>query len=208
MINVNVRKKIVAKPRNEYLEHWERVNGGSRDWRSSAVVMQRYTSRRECVRKYAFAIPNQAALDTIAKYAPIVELGAGTGYWSYLLRQMGVRVVAIDEAPIDGKHDNHFEFEKSWTEVVPGGPADLVNYLEHTLMLCWPNYNSSFAYDALKAYGGKTCIYIGEGWGGCTGDEAFHELLSDAWNEVAAVDIPQWDGIHDALYVYERKETP
>lgn len=198
----------MTKLYNEYLECWERANGDSRDWRDLNTVMRRSTSRRECVLKYAFAVPNQAALDTIAKHTPIVELGAGTGYWSYLLRQMGVRVVAIDEAPIDGMHDNYFGFEKSWTEVVPGSPDNLVDYPEHTLMLCWPNYKSSFAHDAIKAYGGKTCIYIGEGWGGCTGDDAFHELLSTAWTEVATVAIPQWEGMHDALYVYERIEKP
>ena len=44
----------------------------------------------------AFAVPNQQALDVLAKHAPLLELGAGTGYWASLLRGAGVDVLAYD----------------------------------------------------------------------------------------------------------------
>src|SRR6266542_3799539 len=34
--------------------------------------------------RYAHAIPDEDALETLAELAPLVELGAGTGYWAWL----------------------------------------------------------------------------------------------------------------------------
>ena len=44
-----------------------------------------------------------------------------------------------------------------------------------------------------------------EGYGGCTADDSFHQLLDDEWDEDQEVDLPQWDGIHDRLTVYRRR---
>ena len=61
------------------------------------------------------------------------------------------------------------------------------------------------AVNALRAYAGRRVAYVGEWDGGCTGDEAFHALLSRGWRETERVAIPQWWGLHDALYIYERR---
>ena len=41
-----------------------------------------------------------------AAAAEVVEIGAGTGYWTSLLRRRGVRVAAYDLAPCDGAEPN------------------------------------------------------------------------------------------------------
>ena len=42
---------------------------------------------RESLRdKYAFAIPNKEAINVVCKYTPIIEIGAGKGYWAALIR--------------------------------------------------------------------------------------------------------------------------
>lgn len=56
-------------------------------------------NRSQFVKKCAWAVPNMAAINEIARQGKIVEVGAGTGYWTFLLRQMGVDVVAYDESP-------------------------------------------------------------------------------------------------------------
>src|SRR5439155_24610228 len=47
-------------------EAWLRAPGGA----------SAYERRVACVRRYAFGVPNRAALEAIGRYAPIVELGA------------------------------------------------------------------------------------------------------------------------------------
>jgi hypothetical protein len=46
-----------------------------------------------------WAKPTERALRLIAKRSPVVEIGAGDGYWAYLLRRIGCDVDAIDIEP-------------------------------------------------------------------------------------------------------------
>lgn len=59
------------------------------------------------------------------------------------------------------------------------------------------------AHRALAAYAGSTVIYIGEGHGGCTANDAFFDALAH-WTVEREVELPQWWGVHDALTVYRR----
>ena len=43
--------------------------------------------------------PKRIALRTILAYSPLVEIGAGTGYWARLLRQLGADIVCYDAVP-------------------------------------------------------------------------------------------------------------
>ena len=191
---------------NEYIYTWQAVDGGNRDWRDMKKAVARYRAREMCVKKFSWAIPNEEALATIAKYGPIVELGAGSGYWAYLLRARGVIVEAYDKDP-PTLGARKYGFNKMWTNVNVGDTSVLQYYSggKHALMLCWPCYDDPFAFDALTAYKGNTLIYIGESWGGCTGDDQFFRLLQNEWECTETVDIPRWDGIHDSLFVYKRK---
>lgn len=163
-------------------------------------------SRRDALcRKYAWAIPSPEALDRIAALGPIVEIGAGTGYWAYLLGEMGVDVLAYDINPPGPGSSNHYhKGVDPWTEVLQGGPEQAIYHPERTLLLCWPPYETPMAYEALRAYRGNTVVYIGEGEGGCTGDDSFHDLLHTEWT-VEQFDIPTFDWIHDSLHVCTRK---
>jgi len=48
---------------------------------------------------YAYAIPTHAALERISWYSPVLEIGAGTGYWASLLSKIGCDVIAYDRDP-------------------------------------------------------------------------------------------------------------
>jgi SAM-dependent methyltransferase len=179
-----------------------------------------YTNRHDLVRRYAWAIPNHVALEKIATYAPrIVEIGAGTGYWAMLLTQCGCDVVAYDTEPYQNSQadNNHFPIEV-------GGPEKAQQHSDRALFLCWPPYDEPMATDALLAYEGDTLIYIGESSGGCTADKDFFALLGETfydviddeyvekkhdtnWTLVEEIDIPQWDGIHDGVYIYKQIES-
>jgi hypothetical protein len=158
------------------------------------------------VRRYAFGVPDRAALAAIKKYAPIVELGAGTGYWAYLLRNRGVDIVAYDLAP-PGQAPNDYKFEpRTWTEVQKGGVEILEQYAERALFLCWPGYQVTFAADALSRFTGNVLIYVGEDAGGHTANAAFFERLTHEWVLEEQVAIPQWSGAHDRLSIFRRAQ--
>ena len=73
-----------------------------------------------------------------------------------------------------------------------------------TLMLCWPPYWSPMAEHALRLHRGDHVVYIGDGEGGCTATDAFHEQLAARYEQVGRIQLPQWPGLHDDLEIWER----
>jgi hypothetical protein len=166
-----------------------------------------FAVRDKLVRMYAWAIPTEEALKMICKYSPIVEIGAGTGYWASLLKAMGADVICYD-LPI-GTIDSISKFrlrhvEHIWHPINLGNEESVRKHDDRTLFLCWPPYDEPMAYNCLKKYRGKTVVYIGEGQGMCTGDDRFHRELNTKWNEVESCEIVVWTGIYDRLTVYTR----
>ena len=183
---------------NDYLDEVVALLGDGRDDLSC------YTARRELCARYAWAIPDDPALDALAALGPIVEAGAGSGYWAALLAARGVDVVAYD-AVVPGTAPSEFGHWLMWHPVRAGGPERLAGHDDRALLLCWPPYDDPFAHDCLRAYTGTTVAYIGEPAGGCTGDDAFHELLERDFTVVETVTIPTWPRMYDRLTVHRRR---
>lgn len=187
-------RQLGCEPRDDSPGGWHRTTHRMLDLPRDA--------RRRLVDQYAWAIPCDEALTVIAAHAPIVEMGAGLGYWAHLLRDRGVEVSAFDKFP---PAEQTKAAPVPWTEVHRGEPRTLRDYAEHALLLCWPPYAESMASDCLDHWRGQTLIYVGEGPSGCTGDDLFHERLAAEFEQIAEVNIPQWPGFHDELMVWRRQ---
>jgi len=168
--------------------------------------------------KYAWAIPSPEAISRLAELGPMVEIGAGRGYWAALINDAGGDVICYDAfpptepgnfwAPPVGQHQ-HFDVEvliekAQFTEVQQGGPQVAALHPHRALFLCWPVYEDLMALECLAHYKGDTVVYVGEPKGGCTGCDAFHDQLETEFEEVECIDIPFWDGLHDALWIFKR----
>ncbi len=166
--------------------------------------------RWDLIRRYAFAIPTDEAVAAVAALSPLVEIGAGRGYWAHLLREAGADVLAFDTYPPRYADSGWWRpgDGEPWTRILRGGPERAGRYPDRTLFLCWPPYASGMAARALRAYdraGGRRLAYVGEDAGGCTGDRAFHAALERDWRAERDVDLPRWSGVHDHLTIYRRQ---
>lgn len=163
--------------------------------------------RHVAISRYGFAIPDRHALLLIKKHSPggVVEIGAGSGYWANLLNKCSVSVAAYDSST--GKYRNGFKYGAHFEVKVAAHDKALADgaHKEKTLLLSWPDYQDSWPAETLNLYKGDTVAYIGEGNGGCTGDDKFHEILEKQWEEVVDYVIPVWWGVHDRLSIYKRK---
>lgn len=169
--------------------------------------LARSPHRQRLVRKYCWTIPDPDTVAFVAMHAQggLVDPIAGTGYWAYLLAQVGVDVVCYDlnpgkELTTNGWHDNDLYAEvcaKDCTEAVALHP-------DWTLFLSWPPYGQDVGARTLMAYRGKRVIYIGDGHGGATGDDQMHHILDTEWTEADSHLPVQWWGVHDRVTVYER----
>jgi len=186
--------------RNPYLEEFESTSPA---WRvppeMRKLSFERYQLRQELVAKYAWAIPSQEAVELLVRHSPLVEMGAGTGYWAWLVRQAGGDVLAFDRYPPPDRRNRWHAGRQPWTEVKPGGARLLAKHPDRTLFLCWPPEDEPMGIDSVRAYRGDTVIFAGEP---TSAGEVVREL--DRWDLTETLDIPRWEGIHDRLFVLRR----
>lgn len=157
--------------------------------------------------RYSWTVTDPTTVDFVVEHAglAVVDPMAGSGWWAHLLIEAGVTAYASDKNPPDGTDANHWHRDDTHVPVARADVADAVELAgsQATLLLSWPPMDDA-GYRGLKAYRGDRLIFIGEGDGGCTGDEVLFELLRDAWTEVAEHRPVQWYGLHDYVTVYDR----
>jgi hypothetical protein len=144
-------------------------------------------------------------VELVKSFSPILEVGAGSGYWAHELQLAGAIVKATD--PGAGSYRSFGYWKKLWAEVERLDAVEAVSqYPDWTLLTVWPDLAPpTWPLEMLHEYAGPTVLYVGEGHGGCTGSDEFHELLEEKFDLVSEINIPQFDGIHDRLFVYQRK---
>lgn len=192
---------------NEYLRLFKKAHGEAwMDAMTHGWVAPPGMSRTELVQKYALAVPSQEALDVIARHSPLIEIGAGGGYWAYLLKKQGAEILPFDIEP-PHKCNNSYRGNQpmEWVLILQGGPEQLKKFKDRTLFLCWPPHGDNMALKCLKAYKGDVFLYIGEPEGGATANPAFHKLLEKKFHCEHVVGLPQWQGVWDRLSVWRRK---
>jgi hypothetical protein len=199
-----VRRRRVLRPgENPYLELAAILAGDQEGQRLSwrvpgglGGVLGLPARRRELAALFAWAIPDEGSLAVLARHGPLLECGAGTGYWAALLRARGVDLVATDLAPPG----------RSWTHVRPASAVAAIRAsFGRTLLLCWPPYDDdSASYAALRAYRGDVLLYVGAVPGGPAGTVRFHRELELNWHPVEQAAVPAWPGVRDRLVVYQR----
>jgi hypothetical protein len=176
--------------------------------------------REYFVAQIGFSVPRASFVDAMRPFGPILEIGAGRGYLSQILRHAGIDAVATDLNP-EGSHE-HRNFRKHASELgpisepvyCPVEPMDaemaISSYPDRTVLCSWPSLGGMWFTDAAKMLTkGQHIAVIGEGPGGCTGDDSFYDLVHRDFAPVAypGDEDPIWrfPGIHDHLHIFVRK---
>lgn len=159
--------------------------------------------------RYGYLQPNVEILDALARYGPLIEIGAGNAYWAHILQRMGVDILPFDAFPTDRGGNEYFPKEAAWTEVRQGGADSVRGHGDRTLLLCWPPPNNPMCIDAVNAYPGNRVIFIGvRNDPGITGDAAFNRLLDNHWTLVNRIHIPHHRESNIYMHVFGRTGTP
>jgi hypothetical protein len=112
--------------------------------------------------RYSYVYPDARVLGILGDLGPLVEIGAGTGYWAYKLRAKEVDIIAFDQVPPDMERRNRYHGRTpTWSEVLKGDHTVLAAYPDRALFLCWPPLFSALG-DCLSFYKGETVAYIGD----------------------------------------------
>jgi hypothetical protein len=154
------------------------------------------TWKAAIARHFAWAVPTEEAIALIRKHATdVIEIGAGSGYWAWLMRQTGISVTAFDTDPPPF----------TWSEVAKGDERAVLDHPQSTLFLCWPPFDTDMAFNALDSHRGEQFIYVGE-WMGGNANARFFALLASQFEAIDSIAIPQWYMRNDVLMVFRRRE--
>ncbi|KAK9904746.1 hypothetical protein WJX75_001738 [Coccomyxa subellipsoidea] len=177
---------------------------GEAPWPAHRALREWRQSGREC-HLYAYAPYTREAMDALAERAPLVEVGAGLGYWAAALRARRVPVLALDSHPPGGVASNSYHGRiPAFTKVAQGGSKAAAAASErHTLFLCYPPPASSMAADCLRSFRGQCVCVVGE-WLGDTGDESFAAALLADWTLIRRVPLPNWTDTAHELTIWQR----
>lgn len=134
----------------------------------------------------------------------LIEIGAGTGYISRLLKDAGINITAWDLRPTGraGTMNEYHGCTPPFFEVQEGNVGALKRYIQigslslkdTGLLLCYPPPQSTMAWDALQTYvdaGGQCLVHIGE-FCGLTGSAEFESLLTRNFQCIVRIPCLTW----------------
>lgn len=174
-------------------------------------------------------VPSYAALHVLAKLAqpakpskedvrPILDVGSGNGYWTYMLQKFALpapEMKALDVRPIDSGLS---EYRVTWVEDTI--KMDGKEYLRRNaggkgavLLLVYPQATGDFTGPILRMFEGDTIVVAGtQNENGFT---AFQDQGVDQWVEknlkafelTLRMPLPSFAGKDEALFVFQRKQS-
>jgi hypothetical protein len=179
---------------------------------------------------FGCVVPSYAALHVITKLAqpnkpskelvlPILDIGSGNGYWTYMLRNFPITDISgakeLDVRPIDNLLS---EYRLTWVSdtIKSDGQAYLKEHDNGkgcVLLLVYPQATGNFTGPILKAFQGDTIVVAGtQNGNGFTG---FQDQVVDEWveNNLPAfglsirMPLPSFAGKDEALFVFQRKKA-
>lgn len=196
--------KLLQKYPTIYLDLTNPLPADEKEKAAVSANIDNYNKEyHELVSKYSWALPNEELITEIAKRSPIIEIGAGNGYWASLLSKKGADIIAFDNF-------SRPETNELWFDVKQGDETVLSSHPGRALLLCWPDPRSNLAFEALQHYKGNTLIYIGFLEPGLTATEDFFKEVAKNFDLEKEVTIKSWP--HDLFntqvaYIYKRKNS-
>ena len=150
------------------------------------------------------------ALDDIERNAPprtILDIGSGNGYWTYMLRALGLNVVPVD--------NQQSVFRCNWVKdtIITDGVAFLKSRKgapEDVLLLIYPVVGGDLFEKIFDAYKGSRVVVAGtQCENGYTGfsDKMIEVWIQEErpeWTMEIRVALPSFAGKDEALYVFEK----
>jgi len=159
---------------------------------------------------FGCAVPTYEALYILSQIngpEGILDMGSGNGYWTFILRRLGLDVTAVDNLAS--------EYRTIW--ISDTVKVDGVKYLKQNngcsgkvLLMVYPIVAGTYTKDVIRAYQGNTIVICGTqnsnrytGFHDCTAEEWFKSEMK-GWELTFRIALPSFAGKDDAMFVWKR----
>lgn len=158
----------------------------------------------QLIRNYAEAVPNTAALNALCQLGPLLEIGAGTGYWARLLQDRGVDVLPVD---VGADHRRSWGLgESPWTDLVEADHRAVAVHTARVPFVCWPPRPRGFMPELLQLATQDTLALVTDGPAPFPehADPLYSALEAGGWTRALRQALPSWPGRYDHLAIWKR----
>ncbi|KAI4170003.1 MAG: hypothetical protein LQ343_005252 [Gyalolechia ehrenbergii] len=198
---------------NPYYDYWA-WSCQNLEWAGptadTVLVKQSHHILPVLMHHFGCVVPSYEGLEIIkqvTKGRKVLDLGSGNGYWTYMLRRLGLQVNAVDNL--------QSRYRSLWIgdTVVEDGEKYLKankGARDALLLLVYPIVGSDFTARILKAYAGDTIFVAGTQ--NRNGYTAFSTKVMDEYvaaekpeyRKTVQIPLPSFAGKDEALFVFER----
>ncbi|KAH7358215.1 hypothetical protein B0T11DRAFT_283982 [Plectosphaerella cucumerina] len=208
---------------NPYFDFWA-WSARNLEWCGPSPASRALTSHHVLpilMHHFGCATPSHEALELLRLVAagrPVVDIGSGNGYWTFMLRRYGLEVRPVDnmqsEWRVNWVDDTEVAEGTKWLARHDGGK-------DHVMLLVYPvvgggvagGVEGGFTRDLVKAFKGDTIAVVGTqnrngytGFRDMTMDE-FMEKEEKEWTKIVQVPLPSFAGKDEALYIFRRGDA-
>jgi hypothetical protein len=179
-------------------EFRSRFGWAERNWRDRRITdTHTLLERDQFIREFGFAVPTREALDRIAAFSPLIEIGAGTGSWARLLAMRGADIIATDPSIASFGHD---PWERFYHPIIPlQGKTAVRRWPERNVFCCWASLSHTWLRQAARAMRpGRTLIVMREE---AIADERTWDYIASTFRDAGEpVSLPNWGYfLHDYM---------
>ena len=130
-------------------------------------------------RAWGFSIPCLEAVQTLVGLSPLIEIGAGTGLWSALLRSAGADIIATDILS-EGSPGYGMTVGTHFPITSMDARSAVAAYPERNVFCSWPTRDAEWCTDAAREIQrGRLFALVGRPRGGTTGSSSLFDLLEE-----------------------------
>lgn len=165
-------------------------------------------ARERITTQFGFVLPGLTFVQQVGRAGPLVEIGAGRGYLSALLRQHGVDSIATDPTPAHKGYG--WTPNPNWPVLTMDAKQAIATHPDRAVLCAWPSYEETWAGEAIATMRpGQVLFLIGEGPGGCTGDDGLFACLDSQFTSLTTSEdnraVVAWPYVHDRLTVWRKR---
>lgn len=180
------------------------------EWRESLLIGNWHLREQHTKEESWFILTEEVAdiLGTFIKGSRVVEVFAGTGFLAHHLRKRSG--LSQKEYRAYDNRSTH-DFSTRYPGVVNKNAFMAPIKSADTVIMTWPPYDTNHAARIVKKMRkGQCLVFNGEGYGGCTGDDEFFDVLGEKFIELKhlteALDGQhvRFKGINDDWTIYEK----
>lgn len=171
--------------------------------------------RTSAISTYQEYIPTDEAIRTLLNYNPLVEVGAGRGYISYIVNQNGGDCIPTDihpkpikeEPPVEDNYEELDYSETIWVDVQQQDAIEAVTeHDDRTVVMCHPSGDTRWAEETLDAISDtQKFIFIGSWFPGMDATPMFFKKLANNWKLLETFPLHNWKNATAHGYVFEKE---